>query len=34
VLNEPDKIVHLGETEISENDFLEMIQQLAEGPFA
>ncbi len=34
VLNEPDNIVYLGDTEITENDFLEMVEQLAEGTFA
>jgi hypothetical protein len=33
LLGEPNKIEHLGRTEIEELDFLEMVQQLSDGPF-
>jgi hypothetical protein len=33
LLGEPNKIEHLGRTEIEELDFLEMVQQLSDSPF-
>ena len=33
MLKEPLRIEYLGDTEVNETDFLEMIQQLSDGPF-
>ncbi len=33
ILGEPNEMLHLGKTEIGEDDFLEIIQQLSENKF-